>query len=106
MELTTFLKNHNIKIIAEIKYIEISSLNKKGARRVTRRQMDEYIAAYNEKFPNTFIIPLVITQNSYFNIYPDYPCMILLPRELKNVNLEEKIKEKIEENLQKISEHL
>jgi len=67
--------------------------------------MDEYVAVYNEKYPDTFIIPLVITQSSYFNKYPDYPCMVLLPGELKNVNLQEKIKEKIEENLQKISEH-
>lgn len=99
IELSTSLRGHKIIIVIEIKYFENSSLNKKEARKVARQQMDEYIATYNEKYRSAIIMPLFITQNSYFNKYPEYPCLVLLPRELEKVDLQKKIREKIDEYL-------
>lgn len=105
IELSTFLDGHKIIIVTEIKYFVNSSSNKKEARKEARQQMDGYIAAYKEKYPNIIIMPLFITQNSYFDIYQAYPCMILLPGELEKVDLKEKIREKIEEYSKYLSEH-
>ncbi|NJD76228.1 MAG: hypothetical protein FIB08_03920 [Candidatus Methanoperedens sp.] len=105
IELSAFIGGNKIIIITEIKYFENSSLNKKEARKEARQQMDDYIIAYKEKFPKTIIMPLFITQNSYFDKYPEYPCLVILPGELEKVDLKGKVREKIEEYSKYRSEH-
>jgi hypothetical protein len=69
------------------------SLNKKNARKDTRRQMDKYKEAYMKNFSSGItIMLLVITQNSYFDenqyLRDEYPCIVLSLREIKEVELD------------------
>ncbi|MCZ7393689.1 MAG: hypothetical protein ABOK23_07490 [Candidatus Methanoperedens sp.] len=108
MELSTSLNGHGIVIAIEIKFYEGSSENKKNARRIARRRMDDYIAAYKEKFPYESIIPLFITQNQDFNNNPNkYPCVIFPLEKLDDeieFDLHTIIREKIVEYLKNSSE--
>jgi hypothetical protein len=112
MELSTTINGHKIVIPIEIKYFDILSVNKKNARKDTRRQMDKYREAYRKNYSNeTIIMPLVIAQNSYFDenqgLRDEYPCIILSLRDIKEVefDLESIIREKIVKYVKYISEH-
>ena len=93
-------KKTNVLVIIEIKYFENSSLNKKNARKQARHQMDEYLFEYTEKFDDKIVMPLFITQNSYLDQYPKrYPCLIISPKDINEINLDTVITDKINEYL-------
>ena len=92
-------KKTNVLVIIEIKYFENSSLNKKDARKDARQQMDKYVKAYEQKFDDKIVMPLFITQNSYLDKYPEYPCLIISSKEIKEINLDAVIINKINEFL-------
>ena len=61
--------------------------------------MDEYLFEYKEKFDDKILMPLFITQNSYLDKYPRYPCLIISPKEINEINLDTVIIDKINEYL-------
>ena len=92
-------KKTDVAVVIEMKYFENLSLRKINARRLARQQMDEYVKAYTQKFDDKIIMPLFITQNSYLDRYPDYPCLIISPKEINEINLDAAIISKINEYL-------
>ena len=92
-------KKTNVVVIIEIKYFENSSSTKKDARRNARQQMDKYVKAYKQKFDDKILMPLFITQNSYFDQYPEYPCLIISPKDINEIDLDAVIMDKINEYL-------
>ena len=61
--------------------------------------MDEYLFEYNEKFDDKIVMPLFITQNSYLDQYPQYPCLIISPKDINEIDLDAVIMDKINEYL-------
>jgi len=92
-------KTTNVVVIIEIKYFENSSSNKKNARKLARQQLDEYVKAYKQKFDDKILMPLFITQNSYLDQYPGYPCLIISSKEINEINLDTVIIDKINQYL-------
>jgi hypothetical protein len=95
-------KTTNVVIIIEIKYFENSSSNKINARKQARQQMDKYVKAYKQKFDDKILMPLFITQNSYLDQYPKYPCLIILSKEINKINLDAVIMDKINQYLKNV----
>ena len=92
-------KKTDVVVITEIKYFENSSSRKINARKLARQQMDEYVKAYKQKFEDKILMPLFITQNSYLDKYPEYPCLIISSKEIKEINLDIVIIDKINQYL-------
>jgi len=61
--------------------------------------MDKYVNAYKQKFNDKILMPLFITQNSYLDQYPEYPCLIISSKEIKKINLDTVIIDKINQYL-------
>ena len=98
-------KKTDVAVVIEMKYFENLSSRKINARRLARQQMDEYVKAYTQKFDDKIIMPLFITQNSYLDQYPGrYPCLIVSPKDINEINLDTAIIDKINEYL-KIQEN-
>lgn len=98
-------KKTDVLVVIEIKHFEISSLNNKRARKLARQQIDKYVIAYEQKFDDKIIMPLFITQNSYLDQYPRYPCLIISPKEINEINLDKLIVDKINEYLTNTSDY-
>ena len=93
-------KKTDVAVVIEMKYFENLSSRKINARRLARQQMDEYVKAYTQKFDDKIIMPLFITQNSYLDQYPGrYPCLIVSPKDINEINLDTAIIDKINEYL-------
>lgn len=92
-------KKTDVLVIIEMKHFENSSSNSKKARKQARQQMDKYVIAYKQKFDDKIIMPLFITHNFYLDQYPEYPCLIISSKEIKEINLDAVIIDKINEYL-------